>query len=125
MKTITQIIDDLYIKKAERGWDTLYWLIDVHDTIIKGNYSSKENFTDTYPYCFATLKLLSQREDCKLIMWTSSYKKYAKTFMKTLKEYDIDFDYFNRNPTCKNTKTGDFSKKLYFNIILDGQLPRH
>jgi len=123
MHSIDTIIDKMYQKKANRGWDTLYWLVDVHDTIIKSTYSVDVDvdveFTDTYPYCFAALRFLSERKDCKLILWTSSRKKYAKTFMKTLKEYSIDFSYFNRNPECKNTKTGDFSKKFYFNVILD------
>ena len=113
------MIDDMYVKKAERGWDTLYWLIDVHDTIIKSTYSVDDKFTDTYPYCFAALRHLAQRKDTKLILWTSSHKKYVKAFMKELKEYEIDFKYFNSNPECKNTETGDFRKKFYFNVILD------
>ena len=119
MKSIEQMIKDMYQKKADRGWDTLYWLVDVHDTIIKGSYDTKDEFAETYPYCFAALQLISDRTDCKLVLWTSSRKKYAKSFMKWMEEYRIDFDYFNRNPECKNTETGDFSKKFYFNIILD------
>ena len=109
----------MYTKKKDRNWDTLYWLIDVHDTIIKSTYEVDSEFTDTYPYCFAALKLLSERKDTRLILWTSSHKKYANSFMRDLKQYDINFDYFNRNPECKNTDTGDFSKKFYCNIIID------
>jgi len=119
MHSIDTIIDNMYQKKADRGWDTLYWLVDVHDTIIKSTYSVDDKFTDTYPYCFAALRLLSERKDCKLILWTSSNRRYVNSFMKELKEYDINFAYFNRNPECKNTETGDFSKKFYFNVIID------
>ena len=29
------------------------------------------------------------------------------------------FDYFNENPEVKNTATGDFSMKIYFNVMID------
>ena len=119
MKTLDAMIEDMYQKKSDRGWDTLYWLVDVHDTIIKSTYNVDEEFAETYPYCFAALRLISQQEHCKLVLWTSSYPKYAKSLMKWLKLYDINFDYFNENPECKNTKTGDFTSKIYANIILD------
>lgn len=119
MKSIDTIIDEVYRKKIERKWDTIYWLVDLHDTIIKSTYVKDALNSIAYNWSLAALSMISKREDSKLILWTSSYEDYIIELVYYLKKRDITFTYINENPECKNTQSGDFSKKFYFNIILD------
>ena len=106
-----------WIKKNDRGWDRLYIAVDLHDTLVASNYDGlAQNF---YPQGIDCLKMLSQRDDIVLILWTSSYGKDSMAYTMKLKEYGIDIKYINCNPLEENTKTGDFSRKFYFNILLD------
>ena len=39
------------IKKAkQRGWETIYIAVDIHDTIVEGNYQTNNIPTTFYPY---------------------------------------------------------------------------
>jgi hypothetical protein len=112
-------IERAFDRKKERGWDTIWWMIDIHDTIFKGRYASDQDF-DIYDGCIEVLKWISGRNDQEIILWTSSYGNDAQRVMTYLKEkYDINVDYYNENPACENTKLADFSVKPYFNIGID------
>ena len=119
MKAIKRAINQAFETKEKRGWDTIYWLVDVHGTIIKSTYNREEDFAETYDNCLWALGLLSKRKDCKIILWTSSYNDYVDRLIEWLKERNVTIDYFNENPECENTEAGDFSKKFYFNVIID------
>jgi hypothetical protein len=119
MKAITRAINNAFEKKRARNWDTVYWLVDVHDTIIKSTYDVNEEFAETYPYAIQALRSICLREDCKLILWTSSKKGYVESFREWMSDQGVEFTYFNENPECENTETGDFTDKFYFNIIID------
>lgn len=105
-------------EKYKRDWDKLYFAIDLHGTIIhryKGD--------DILPYDWAeeTLYYLSKKEDIVLILFTSSYPQSIMPFNMWCKDNDIKFKYLNRNPECPNNKTGDFTHKFYFNVLIDGR----
>lgn len=105
--------------KKERGWDTLYWLIDLHDTVFPGKYASDQDY-EVYAGALEVLKWISDREDQKIVIWTSSYAAHyheVKEFFE--KEHIITLDYHNDNPECGNTDYADFTTKPYFNILLD------
>ena len=105
--------------KAERGWDTLYWLVDIHDTILKGKYSNDQDLTPTED-AIEVLKWITDREDQKIIIWTSSYAEHFNTLKDFYKnQFDIVLDFHNCNPECHNTDYADFTTKPYFNIALD------
>lgn len=102
-----------------RGWDKIFWAIDFHDTIMPGTYTSDDDNEQFYPGAVETLNILSRRKDCCLILWTSSHKQYAEKHLDRLNALGVQFDYFNENPECENTKLCDFNDKFYFNVLLD------
>jgi hypothetical protein len=117
MNILTPIKRSYEVAK-ERGWDTLYWAIDVHGTIMPGNY--KDNEAEFYPYAKETLKLLTDIPYIKLIFFTCSYQESVEKLSKKLYlENNIKFDYINENPEVENTTYGDYTKKFYFNVCLE------
>jgi hypothetical protein len=112
-------IDRAHTLMNERGWDTLWWMIDIHDTIFKGKYASDQEF-ELYPGCVDVLKWISDQPNHEIILWTSSYGDDAQRVVSYFKEkHNIHIDFFNENPKCKSTGIADFSVKPYFNILLD------
>jgi hypothetical protein len=112
-------IQRAFKQKQERGWDTIYWMIDIHETIFQGKYCSDQDFTVS-DECIEVLKWISDRPDCKIIIWTSSYAKHYEDVKQHFTDkYNITLDYHNENPECGNTDYADFTTKPYFNILLD------
>ena len=107
--------------KRERGWNKIYFMIDLHGTIIPSGKTVNDIEEETvfYPYAQEVLKYLSNKEDVILILWSSIPKDRAAKVLSWLEGNGIHFDYFNENPEAKNTKRSDFSSKLYFNVLLD------
>ena len=106
--------------RPKRGWKTIYWLVDVHGVIIPGSWHRQNEFQYTHPNAPEVLRWISNREDQRLILWTSSYKTEIDALVKWLKEFsDIQVDYVNENPLEEHTAYADFSKKFYFNILID------
>jgi hypothetical protein len=106
-------------KMRSRGWDKIFWAIDLHDTIMPGTYTSDDDDEAFFKGAVEALQTLTNRMDCSLILWTSSHKSYAQKHLDRLEALGIKFDYFNENPDCENTKLCDFTGKFYFNVILD------
>ena len=105
--------------KKKRKWDTMYWMIDLHDTVFPGKYASDQS-VEVYDGCIEVLKWLSDRKDMRIIIWTSSYAKDASKITGWLKvTHDISIDYYNSNPECDNTSYATFETKPYFNVLLD------
>jgi len=120
MKTSVSIAFENALKnKFTRGWDTIYWCIDVHDTILKGKYESDQDY-EFYPGALKALKWISDQPDHRLIIWTCSYaSEYDRLKDFLLKEHNIVLDYHNENPECGDTKIAEFTSKFYFNILVD------
>lgn len=105
--------------KKERGWDTLYVAIDVHETILEGKYESNQSYNPSKE-CIEVLQWMSNRPDIRIIIWTSSYAKDYKRLKEWFFEnYNITFDYHNENPECGNTEYAEFTTKFYFNLLID------
>lgn len=119
MKPIFQLFEDIWVKKEEKNWDYVYIMVDLHGVILKPNYHSETNFEFVSEYAEQCLSYLSNQEDVKLILWTSSFESEIKNVLVWLKKYGISFAFVNENPLEKNTEYADFSKKLYFSIGLD------
>lgn len=105
-----------YIDKYKRNWDTLYIAIDLHGTIIE-RYTGDE--IKPYDWADEALKYLTSLKDIVLILFTSTYPHKLLPFFKWCEKNKIVFKYLNENPECSNNSTGDFSRKFYFNILLD------
>ena len=106
------------IKKA-RGWDTLYWAIDFHDTLFQGMYDQHQSI-ELYPYAALVLHKLCRTGNV-LIAFTSTPLTKTEAICRYLyKEYGITFTYINENPAHKAAGDyADFSKKFYFNVLID------
>ena len=116
MKTWGNIIRDVVRQKNERGWNTLYWAIDLHDTVITGKYNKFNHGSTLLPGAKKVLDYLYNHESHRTILWTSSHKEAA---IEACRTFDIKFHYFNENPECQNTELCDFGSKMYFNVLLD------
>lgn len=137
--SIVAAINDAFKKAKERNWDTLYFAIDVHDTIIPSDSTTGKEpeykFEPAPEYlavkkrdCKHALQLLSNIPMIKIILFTSSYQNNVDNVIAWLKENDINVDFFNENPECENTKTGCFDKKFFYNVLIDdkaGFSPAH
>ncbi len=104
--------------KKERGWDTLYIAVDFHDCLFPGKYSTDQELI-LAPYAGSVLRWATLRPDIKLIAFTCSYAKDFKRVNAFLNTHGINFNFLNCNPECGNTELASFSKKFYFNILLD------
>lgn len=105
--------------RPKRKWDTIYWLVDVHGVIIPGSWHKLNEFRFISEDCVEVLRWISKRKDQRLILWTSSYFSELFKINKWLLDHNIVLDYINDNPECQSTNYADFSKKPYFNILLD------
>ena len=112
-------IERAFRQKEERNWDYVYWAIDIHDTIFAGMYASDQDY-DPSEQCVEVLKWISDRSDCKIILWTSSYATDAEKVIQYFNDnHGIEIDFINTNTDCGSTKLADFETKMYFNILLD------
>lgn len=119
--SIQNAITKAFNNARERNWDTLYFAIDVHDTIVMSDsrIGKEPELEFCTPCCKEALRLLSNIHCIRTILFTSSYPKHIKHIAGWLKDNNIHVDYLNENPECLNTKTGYFDKKFYYNVIID------
>lgn len=117
-RPIIQSIEKAMRKVKERKWDKTYWLIDIHETILKPDWK-KGGTTEFYPFAIDVLKILSSRKDVCLILWTSSWPDEIERYLKMFASCGIDFDYINRNPEVVSEAYGYYEDKPYANIICD------
>lgn len=118
------IIDSIkraFEHKKLKGWDSTFWAIDIHDTMIKSNYKAGEIPTEFFPYAKYVMKKLSRNPDIKLILYTCSHPHEIEQYLKLFEENGIHFDYINENPEVKTDMNGygNYDKKMYFNVLLD------
>ena len=102
----------------DRGWDKIYWLVDVHDVILEPDYEQDSVGGALFPNAVKVLQRLSNRKDVCLILWTCSHRHVADKMLTMFSEDDINFQYVNENPEVEGA-LGDYSVKLYANVILD------
>jgi hypothetical protein len=105
-------------KMSDRGWDRIYVMIDIHDTIFKACYREPERL-EWLGKSKEALQKLSEDKRFKLILWSSSYDGILEKYTEVFKENQIYFDYINVNPEVRDDDLGCFRKKPYFNILLD------
>lgn len=102
-----------------RGWDTIYVAVDWHGTISPSTYSKDLSKISFYSGAIGALKKLSSHPKVKLILYTSSSETSCEWLIEYLRFHGVVFSYVNCNPEVKNTDTGNFDSKFYFNILLD------
>lgn len=112
-----------YIEKVFNGLNNgsfkcIYIMVDVHNTILKPTFDKKETF-EYFPYAKETLQLLSEKENIKLIMWTSSYHEKIQMYLKHFEENGIIFNFVNENKEYGNVSFACFDTKFYYDIGID------
>jgi len=108
-------IERSFKMKEERGWRTLYVVVDLHATMIKPYHHEVE----FYPGCIEVLENLSRRRDVCLILWTSSHIGDIEKIDGKCLCNGIYFRHINQNPNETNTSQANFSQKFYFNILFE------
>ena len=109
-------------RMAEKEWDTVYVLVDLHGTIFRPCYKEEETY-EFYPWARDVLQLLSAERSVKLILWTSTDRTYIHDYLNVLEYNNIHIDYVNRNPEVERSeddpKQSSFTEKLYYNVGID------
>lgn len=116
--SILRAINRAYSVMKERDWDTVYWAVDLHGTVIESNY---ENGTYTYisDDVKQALQAISALPETKLILWSSMHGTDQANVTALFKSDGINVDWFNENPDAQNTTTGCFTQKFYFSVLVD------
>lgn len=116
--SLIRAIKRAYSVMSERNWDTVYWAVDLHGTVITSNYES-----GTYEYICEEAKLalqaISDLPETKLILWSSMYEADQDNITNLLRSDGIRVEWFNENPDAQNTATGCFDQKFYFSVLVD------
>lgn len=113
-----KLLEKQYLRMKERGWKKLYFVVDVHEVILKPNYDTDYS-TEYYPLAKEVLQMLSKREEIVLIMWTASIEEHRIKYQKEFEKEGINFQYINENPEVINTDWGDYKSKMYCNVGFD------
>lgn len=100
-------------------WPHVYIAIDIHDTIFKGTYQKNNEGKVFYPWAKEVLQQLSRDPRVKLIIYTASHEGPARGVISWLAEHDIKIFALNENPDHTGTDLCDFSRKFYFDILLE------
>ena len=116
---ITKAIRNALKRKEEKGWQYSYWAIDLHETVVRPNWSTIELPTDFYPFAKETLQWISRQEDIVLIMYTCSHPPEIERYKAFFSEHNIHFKYANENPEVVNMRYGNYDKKPYFNVLFE------
>ena len=105
-------------EKAEHGWEKIYVLVDVHDTIMVGEKPERDN-PKWYAHAIDALRMMTEREDICLIMWTGAYPLRINKYKRLLAEMGVRFDYENENPEAESNDFYCSDSKVYFNVGID------
>lgn len=115
---IGRAIDRAYRVAKERGWDRIYWALDLHGTCIESNYIGGEYDWIT-PECGQVLRQLDEFPETFLIAWSSLYPSDKRGIDQFFAINGVELYAINKNPLEQNTKTGCFDEKFYMSIIVD------
>ncbi|MBR5736307.1 MAG: hypothetical protein IKX60_05910 [Bacteroidales bacterium] len=116
--SITDAFEKAFVRKHEKGWEKIYVIVDIHDTILHACYDKGESY-DYFPFAKEALQMMSSRDDICLILWSGSPIEILKTYRDRFAVDGILFEYINENPEVENSAFQDFDKKLYFNVGID------
>ena len=111
-------IENAYKQKIERGWDEVFWCIDVHNTIIPGLYDIAQKL-EFYPDAKEVLQFLTRKTDVVMILYTCSHQKEIAKMQTFFNANGVTFEYVNTNVDVPSTALGNYEKKPYFNILID------
>jgi hypothetical protein len=120
MSSVLRVFEKTFAKSQKNHWYEKYIMIDVHGVITVPNYEIEEVRIDYPKYAKESLQMLTEREDIRLILFTSSYPDQTHRYVNALAEDGIHFNYINENPEIRSYEDfGYYETKPYFDIFLD------
>ncbi|MBI6883135.1 hypothetical protein [Pseudomonas putida] len=113
-----------YEKTFARGWDKVYWALDLHDTCFRATYK---------PYVYewinddvkSALLRLAAHAETHLILWSSVAQEEKPHILKFFEDAGIRISGFNSNPYEKGNSTSHFNEKFYMSVIIDDKAGFH
>ena len=119
--SIIRAIKKSYEDKEIKGFERLYFVFDIHGTILKPNYEYGNIPKEFYPNAKETLQMISKMEDVVMILYTCSHPHEIDQYIEYFKENDIHFDYINENPEIATNLDGygNYDKKPYMNVLFE------
>ena len=115
---IVRSFETAFKRMKEKGWDKIYILVDIHDTVFEATYS-KDEYYRWFPYAKETLHLMSINPRISLILWSSSYTDAIEKYIDTFEKSKIHFDMVNVNKETEDNELSCFAQKTYFNVGID------
>ena len=115
---IVRSFETAFKRMKEKGWDKIYILVDIHDTVFEATYS-KDEYYRWFPYAKEALHLMSINPRISLILWSSSYTDAIKKYIDTFEKSKIHFDMVNVNKETEDNELSCFAQKTYFNVGID------
>lgn len=121
-RPIFKAIGKQYQKAVERGWDKMYWAIDLHETLTPPTYvmeDAKQGIA-MYPGAADMLNDIMSLEKNRIILWSSQTNQQMIDHKRAL--FPIEQwsrVHLNRNPEEGSTDYAYFGDKFYFNVLLD------
>lgn len=115
---ITNAIRNAYRTARSRSWKKVYWAVDLHGVCFHSTYG-KGSYKFIGNHVARTLKLISDRPETVIILWSSIHKDEEQDIIQYFADNGIKVSYFNHNPEIQNTVTGNFDTKFYFSVLLD------
>lgn len=120
-------IENAYIKTAKRGWDKVYWALDLHDTCLKATYTANEpkSYQWISPYVKEALQRLVAHPETHLILWSSVHDAEKPHYLKFFADAGIRVSGFNHNPYESGSASCGVGEKFYFSILVDDKAGFH
>ena len=115
---IVRSFETAFKRMKEKGWDKIYILVDIHDTVFEATYS-KDEYYRWFPYEKEALHLMSINPRISLILWSSSYTDAIEKYIDTFEKSKIHFDMVNINKETEDNELSCFAQKTYFNVGID------
>lgn len=116
--SLLKSLKDAYQKMDERGWDTIYWAVDLHGVCLKSNYE-QGGYEWINDKALEALRLISLLPESKIILWSSVYRREKNDILDFFEDQNISIAGFNNNYREDNNKVSCFDEKFYFSILLD------
>lgn len=115
---IVRSFETAFKRMKEKGWDKIYILVDIHDTVFEATYS-KDEYYRWFPYAKEALHMMSINPRISLILWSSSYTDAIEKYIDTFEKSKIHFDMVNVNKETEDNELSCFAQKTYFNVGID------
>lgn len=85
MNRLVQQLEKSFAQLEKKKWDRIFVAVDIHETVMEPTWSDTLS-SKFYPDAIDALKLMSERKDICLILWTSSNKENAQSYFDILKK---------------------------------------